>query len=73
MMLGGETTMMHIPTTVFLALLGLTAFFAIAISAAAEKREAERKKRKEEAKRVRQDKWQKRKEAMVGKLMPWRR
>jgi hypothetical protein len=64
MMLGGETTMMHIPTTVFLALLGLTAFFAIAISAAAEKREAERKKRKEEAKR---------KEAMVGKLMPWRR
>ena len=64
--------MMHIPTTVFLILLGVTAFFAIGIGAAVQKREAERKQRKEEAKLVRQERWQNRKETVVGKLMPWR-
>lgn len=65
--------MLHITTNMLLILLGVTAFFAVGIGTLAERRQAEKKQRKLEAQRVRQEKWQKRKEAVVGKLMPWRR
>jgi hypothetical protein len=65
--------MLHITTIMLLVLLGVTAFFAVGIGALAERRQAEKKQRKLEAQRVRQEKWQNRKDAVVGKFTRWRR
>jgi len=72
--------MVYIPLSMFLVLLGATAFIAIGVGAKTERREAARRLRKleqqivrETAKAERQEKWRKRKAAIGEKLMPWRR
>jgi hypothetical protein len=64
----------------FLILLAITAFFAFGIGtlverhgAAKKQRKLERRRLREQAKIERQELWRKRKEAVIGKMIPWRR
>jgi hypothetical protein len=62
-----------ITTGTLVTLVGMVVAIGIGIGGVLERREAERKRQKAEAKRLRREKWQNRKEAVVSKLMPWKR
>jgi len=65
--------MLHIPTSFVFVWLGLVAFVGIGVGAMSEKRRAEKERKKLDTRRIRQEKWQKRKEAVLGTFIPWKR